>query len=145
MATRIVSAVLVLVLALALAGCASIPSGTVPQGNFLPKTAEQQRLADDALRQIQALYPPARTRLALAQPAADPFGAALLKGMRSAGYAVQEGGSEKAQDANGALPLVYVVDPLGAGMVRVMVTVGGTSISRAYIDQAAAGPWVRKE
>jgi hypothetical protein len=141
MATRIMAAALVL----ALAGCAATPSGTVPQGNFLPKTAEQQRLADDALHQIQSLYPPARTRLALAQPAADPFGAALLKALRSAGYAVQVGSPGKAQDGNGALPLVYVVDPLGAGMVRVMVTVGGTSISRAYIDQAPAGPWVRKE
>lgn len=141
MVPRILAAALVL----ALAGCASTPSGTVPQGNFLPKTAEQQRLADDALRQIQALYPPARTRLALAQPVADPFGAALLKGLRSAGYAVQEGAPGRAQDANSALPLVYVVDLLGAGMVRVMVTVGGTSISRAYTDQAAAGPWVRKE
>ena len=134
-----------LAVVLALGGCASTPKGAVPQGNFLPQTAQQQRLADDALRQLQALYLPAKTRLALAQPAADPFGAALLKGLRTSGYAVQEDGATPAQAANAPLPLRYVVDQLGGGLVRVMVTVGGTSISRAYTDQAAAGPWMRKE
>jgi hypothetical protein len=139
-AAKIQGTALALALALLLGGCASAPSAT-PQGNFLPKGAAQQGLADDALRKLQALYPPAKTRVALAQPAADPFGAALLQGMRGAGYAVQEGG----EAADGVLPLRYVVDQLGGGLVRVMVTLGGVSISRAYIDQAAAGPWVRKE
>ncbi|NML17011.1 conjugal transfer protein TrbH [Azohydromonas caseinilytica] len=132
-----------LVLSLALGGCASTPKG-VPQGNFLPQSVEQQWLAADTLRQLQVLYLPARTRLALAQPTTDPFGAALLKGLRTSGYAVQEG-AKAAQGTDGALPLRYVVDQLGGGLVRVMVTVGGTSISRAYANQAAAGPWMRKE
>lgn len=141
MSTRIQAAAALL--ALALAGCASGPKGGVPQGNFLPKTIQQQHLADDTLRKLQTLYLPAKTRLSLAQAPADPFGMALLKGLRSSGYAVQEGGAKPALD--GTLPLQYVVDQVGGGMVRVMVTVGSTSLSRAYIDQAAAGPWMRKE
>lgn len=144
MAAAKIQGIAALVLALALGGCASTPKGGVPQGNFLPQSVAQQRLADDTLRQLQALYPPAKTRVVLAQPATDPFGAALLKGLRSSGYAVQEG-AKAPPAADGALPLFYVVDQLGGGLVRVLVTVGKTSISRAYLDQAAAGPWMRKE
>ena len=140
-----IQAAAALAVALALGGCVTAPKGAVPQGNFLPQTVQQQRLANDALRQLQTLYLPARTNLALAQPVADPFGAALLKGLRSSGYAVQEAGTAPAQVANAPLPVRYVVDQLGGGLVRVMVTVGTTSISRAYLDQAAAGPWMRKE
>jgi hypothetical protein len=138
--SRIINAA---VLALALAGCA-IPGTAPPQGNFLPAGIDQSRLAADAVRQIVAVYPPARIRLALQQPADDPFGAALLQGLRASGYVVQEAG--KAPE--GALPLRYVADQAGP-LYRVMVAVGSQSLSRAYVAQGnalvPAGAWARKE
>jgi hypothetical protein len=131
------------VLALVLAGCAT-PRNEALQGNYLPAGVDQARLAADTVRQLVALYPPARTQLVLQQPARDPFGAALLQGLRASGYAVQEGG--KAPE--GTLPVRYVADQAGA-VVRVMVAVGSQALTRAYVPQGnalvPAGAWARKE
>ncbi|WP_298236557.1 conjugal transfer protein TrbH [uncultured Azohydromonas sp.] len=131
------------VFALVLAGCATSRT-EAPQGNYLPAGIDQPRLAADAVRQLVAVYPPARTRLVLEQPAKDAFGAALLQGLRASGYAVQEGG--KAPEDT--LPLRYVADQAGP-VFRVMVAVGSQSLARAYVPQGnalvPAGAWARKE
>lgn len=131
------------VLSLALAGCAATRTEP-PQGNFLPAGVDQPRLAADVVRQLVAIYPPARHRLALQQPATDPFGSALLQGLRASGYAVQE----TAKAPEGTLPLRYVADQAGP-VYRVMVAVGSQWLSRAFVQQGntlvPAGAWARKE
>jgi hypothetical protein len=148
-ARNILSAALVL----ALVGCAATPRTTAPQGNYLPGGIDQSRLAADAVRQLAALYPPARTSLRLQQPASDPFGTALLKGLRASGYAVTEDSAAPAKAAGApqgqaGMPLYYVADPAGP-VFRVMLTVGSESLTRAYVQLngtvVPAGQWVRKE
>lgn len=145
--------ILAAALVLALAGCASTPRTAAPQGNYLPDGIDQSRLAADAVRQLAALYPPARTSLSLQQPANDPFGAALLKGLRASGYSVAEVPATPAKAVGSAqaqprMPLYYVADPAGP-VYRVMLTVGSESLTRAYVQlngtMVPAGQWVRKE
>lgn len=168
---RRLSGVPLVVLALALGGCAT----TAPYGNFAGSRAalDQTSLARDTARQLAALYPPARTRFALQHPTSDAFGTALVGQLRSAGYAVGEAGpgtvsgdaaaapasagveSGRAVRAEGtptaeALPLRYVLDhDAGTGLYRLTLWVGTQSLARAYQEQnhvlVPAGYWVRKE
>ncbi|WP_066335865.1 hypothetical protein [Azohydromonas lata] len=135
-------------LALALAGCATTKNTDLPHGGFLPARIDPQPLVNDAVRQLSLLYPPAKTRLLLQQDAPDAFGQALLKTLRSSGYAVQE------KDAKGtpseAQPLRYIADQAtGLNLYRVVVAVGSQSLARAYTETngtlVPAGAWVRKE
>ena len=146
---------LMLALALSLAGCAA----KGPYGNFagaLPM--DDHRMADDTAQQLTALFPPASTRLKLDQPASDAYGSALVEKLRKAGYAIAVrheippivGQSAlKAWQAVPGTELHYVVDQLGAGNYRVSVQVGGQTLSRMYLAEnnrlAAAGYWARKE
>jgi hypothetical protein len=160
----------IVLFALGVAGCASTGApGSRVEGNFIahaPATLNET-LAADTVQRLVALYPPARTRFDLAQPAADAFGGALLDALRARGYAVMETppaakgapGTEPAQSdakpgaASGTPPglaLHYVLDaPAGLSLYRLTVTVGSTSLSRAYQAQnntvAPAGAWARRE
>ena len=152
--------------ALALGGCAT----TTPYGNFVPSAVavDQQPLAGEAAKQLAALWPPARTRLAMQQPTADAFGAALIGNLRAAGYAVLEYAPQKTPGEGRAadektsesvavvmpttatLPLRYVLDhDAGTGFFRLTLWVGAQSLTRAYVAQndalVAAGYWVRRE
>lgn len=146
-----------------LGGCAT----GRPHGNFVATSAalDQPALAAQATRQLAALWPPARTRFALTQPAADTFGAALVGQLRAAGYAVQEAGpvatvgspapetapvDPAAGMTSEALPLRYVLDhDAGTDLYRLTLSVGEQSITRAYLAQGGtarpAGAWVRRE
>lgn len=142
-----------------LGGCAT----GRPYGNFVATSAalDQPALAAQATRQLAALWPPARTRFALTQPAADTFGAALVGQLRAAGYAVQEAaagspalGTAPVDPAAGltseALTLRYVLDhDAGTDLYRLTLSVGEQSITRAYLAQGGtvrpAGAWVRRE
>ena len=75
-------------LAMALAGCAS----TAPYGNFAthPPAGLEERIAADTVKQLVALYPPARTRFHLGQPTPDAYGSALVEALRAKGYALEE-------------------------------------------------------
>ena len=150
--------------ALILGGCVNAP-GAAAYGNYtsgLP--AFNQKLAADAIQQLAALYPPARTRFNLAQPTPDPFGQALVAGLREKGYAVEEAkpagaiqpasALEKAASGTekgaAGLDLGYVVDQPGTGnLYRLTLAVGSQSLTRAYVAQDgsthAAGSWTRKE
>lgn len=148
-------------LALALGGCAT----TKPYGNFVAAsvTLDPQPLAAQAVGQLAALWPPARTRFELKQPTPDAFGVALVGKLRTAGYAVLEAGPTKPSAAGGAaqerrregapeesqdgeaaagtpapvaLPLRYVLDrDADSGLYRLTLWVGSQSITRPYLEQ----------
>ena len=131
----------------ALAGCAS----TAPYGNFAtePPAGLEERIVADTVKQLVALYPPARTRFHLGQPTPDAYGSALVEALRARGYALVEFKEAAPATALG-LSLHYVLDAAASpNLYRVMVTVGQKSLSRAYLAQndrvAPAGAWVRKE
>ena len=138
-------------LAMALAGCAS----TAPYGNFAthPPAGLEERIAADTVKQLVALYPPARTRFHLGQPTPDAYGSALVEALRAKGYALVEVKASPQEAAPATAPglsLHYVLDAVASpNLYRVTVMVGQKSLSRAYLAQnnrvAPAGAWVRKE
>ena len=143
-------------------GCATPqPSG---YGNFTQSVpaAMNQSLADDAVKQLAALYPPAATRLDLQQATPDAFGSLLVGSLRAKGYALLEfkPGAETAASpvtatatdraAGAGQPLRYILDQLDANLYRLTLLVGNQSLSRAYLAAQngtvhPAGAWVRKE
>lgn len=147
---------------LVLTGCAT---GTTAYGNYAAGSASfNQKLASDAIKQLVALYPPASTRFNIAQSTPDPFGTALVAGLRGKGYAVREsnpvGATQPAAPSDktasspetgvGGLDLRYLVDQQGTGnLYRLTLAIGSQSLTRAYVAQndsaQAAGSWVRKE
>lgn len=145
--------------ALVLAGCATPPA---PYGNFIGQAPAgyDRAIAEDAVRQLAAIYPPAATRFELQQATPDAFGKLLTASLRAKGYAVQEAGPTSAQGATArgeasaataaapALQLRYVLDR-PADLYRVTLTVGDQSLTRAYLAKndtlRPAGAWVRKE
>lgn len=150
----------VLLCVLGLAGCATPPAS---YGNFIGQAPAgfDRTLADDAVRQLAAVYPPAATRFEVRQATPDAFGRLLMTSLRGKGYAVREAGPTSvapgaaARGETGAtaatspvLPLQYVLDR-PAGLVRVTLMIGDQSLTRAYLAQndalRPAGAWVRKE
>mgnify|MGYP001563309250 FL=1 len=153
---------LVLGVGLVLAGCVS-PS---PYGYLVGGTVPLQmpeRLAQETVTRMEALYPPAHTRLSLTHPATDPYGVALLAALRRKGYGVMESRvttrrTPSTRDDRPApvvhteagIPFRYVVDgPFEDRLYRITIFIGNQSLSRVYrLDQqvlAQAGAWVRKE
>lgn len=155
----------VLGIGLLLAGCvSSSPYGYLVSGTVPPQMPE--RLAQDTVTRMEALYPPAHTRLALTHSATDPYGMALIEALRRKGYGVMESGVNTRMNPSTrddrpvavqavvshkeGLPFSYVVDgPFESGLYRVTLFIGSQSLSRVYrMDQqvfAQAGAWVRKE
>lgn len=148
---------LISALVLGLSGCAT----NSPYGNYAAAPAAYDKaMATDTVAHLVTMYPPALTRWNMMQPTEDAYGKALVELLRGRGYSVSEYAPEPAKTAQPAsqaalkpgTDLRYVVDSLApaADLYRVMVVVGGQSISRAYIPQktgtvAAAGSWSRKE
>ncbi|NOT13724.1 MAG: hypothetical protein HOP23_18185 [Methylococcaceae bacterium] len=112
-------------------------------------------LAADAIKQLQTLYPPARTKFNIGQsvPKTDSFGTSLVFQMREKGYAVQTLDSSQPAEALDGISTLYTVDKpassLFAGLYRVQLTVGKTILTRAYTagnDTAIpAGAWAKME
>jgi hypothetical protein len=146
--------------ALVLAGCATPPT---PYGNFIGQAPAgyDRTIAEDAVRQLAAVYPPAATRFEVRQATHDAFGRLLMASLRAKGYAVREAGPTSvaqgatarseagvAAAAGPVLPLRYVLDR-PADLVRVTLMIGDQSLTRAYLAQndalRPAGAWVRKE
>lgn len=156
---------LVLGVGFVLAGClSSSPYGYLVKGAVPPQMPE--RLAQDTVTRMEALYPPAHTRLALTHPATDAYGAALIGALRRKGYGVMESrvntrmnpstrddmpvAVPPAVSHKEGQPFGYVVDgPFEPRLYRVTVFIGSQSLSRAYrMDEqmiTQAGAWVRKE
>jgi hypothetical protein len=150
---------------LAACGTTSTSTGSV-YGNFIasvPATHEKH-MADDAARQLQLLYSPARTRLDLRQAPADGFGKQLVEQLRNQGYALQDVPPSPAApsqsgtpapaagtpDAVEGVPFNYVLDAIASPkLYRVTLVLGSQTITRAYVPQSEAvhpaGAWVRKE
>ena len=155
----------VLGIGLLLAGCLSpSPYGYLVSGTVPPQMPE--RLAQDTVTRMEALYPPAHTRLSLTHPATDAYGMALIEALRRKGYGVMEYRVNTRMNPStrddmpvavqpvvshkDGLPFGYVVDgPFESRLYRVTVFIGSQSLSRVYhMDQhvfAQAGAWVRKE
>jgi hypothetical protein len=121
-----------------------------PLGNFANNPAAiDQIIADDAVKQIVALYPPAKTSFELKQPTSDAFGNGLVSGLRKQGFALMESRHDEATIS--ALPLRYVLDKTGGEtrLYRLTVMVGDQSITRPYREQNStvvpAGYWAHKE
>ena len=150
----------VLLCAVGLAGCATAPP---PYGNFAQEAPAgyDRTVAEDAVRQLTVVHPPANTRFDLQQPTPDPFGTWLTQSLRAKGYAVQEGAAAPvaqgktvrgeggmAAGTPAVLPLRYVFDR-AADLYRITLLVGDQSLTRAYLAQNGAvhpaGAWVRKE
>jgi hypothetical protein len=152
--------------ALILAGCSTPASQEY--GNFSGNPpAYDQKIATDTIKQLLSLYPPAQTRFNIQQPTPDPFGAALIGGLRTNGYELLEhepAVNHQTQQARPAadnagkpgkaprkgLDLRYVLDQqAGGNLYRVTVTVGDQSLTRPYMTRndtlVPAGYWVRKE
>ncbi len=82
------SALLVLLIA-GLAGCASTPA-PAPYGNFVqaPVATDDKAMADDVVKKLAALYPPAKTRFNLQHSTPDAFGIAMVETMRAKGCVI---------------------------------------------------------
>jgi hypothetical protein len=137
-------------LALLVAGCATHP----PYGHFAASPAAvDEVMAADAVKQLTALYPPAKTRLTLAQPTPDLFGRALVKGLRQQGYALRElapQGAKTAPHAESGLALAYVLDDTESlSLYRLTLHIGSQALSRGYRLENGTGvpasAWTRRE
>lgn len=149
------------VLMVGLAGCATKPS----YGNFTQNTiaTDDKKIADDAIKKLVTLYPPAHTRFDLQHATPDPFGTYLVQSMRAKGYAVREfkpdrqpqvstgasAGSAAAQSLG--LPLSYIIDQAkDSDLYRLTLVINHQqSLDRVYQLKEGtiypAGYWVRKE
>jgi len=146
----------IVLLLVGLSGCATTQSR---YGNFLPPTsaAYNKTMAEDAVKQLLILYPPASTRFNLQQTTPDNFGITLVELMRAKGYALMEIKPElpaqrnsEAQNPSAGLSLRYVLDQVNSlNLYRVTLLVGNQSMTRAYLVQDStvhpAGLWSRKE
>jgi hypothetical protein len=137
-----------------LSGCATSQSKF---GNFLTPTsaALNKPMAEDAVKQLLILYPPARTRFNLQQATPDAFGIMLVESMRAKGYALMEIKPEipgqrnnEATNSPIGLSLQYVLDQVNSlNLYRVTLLVGNQTMTRAYMVQDStvqpAGLWSR--
>ena len=132
---------------LALAGCSSQQSGS-----FVANWPYSQSVADDTIKQMETLFPPASTRLEFPQmEKRDSYGKALIQGLRTAGYAVAEVPAASRPNA-GAGRIEYVLDqPKGTNIYRVVIKMGpSVTLSRPYVVATnnhlyPAGAWLFKE
>ena len=135
-----------------LSGCAAVRNdhfSTTPVPVALGNS-----LAADAIKQLQALYPPAQTQFNIGQPVpkTDSFGTSLVLQMRKKGYAVQAYDPTQPAAVAG-LSTHYTVDKpassLFRGLYRVQLTVGKAILTRAYTagnnTAVPAGAWAKME
>ncbi len=104
-------------------------------------------MAEDAVGQLCAVYPPAKTALKIENKVEDPTGKALIRELRHKGFEVYQG---VAPEDKAPLPTYYVLDQLGKDTWRLTIGIGKRQLSRPYhIAQGAlvvaAGSWTYKE
>jgi type IV secretion system protein TrbH len=144
--------VFIVVLALVMSGCATLGN----YGSFLPEDQKvvEVKIADDAVKQLIELYPPAKSRFNMKHETKGVFGITLVQKLREAGYAVEEFTKREttamANSVGDGLDLGYILDVAGApDFYRLTMMVSNQSISRPYIrqdtDVLPAGYWARKE
>lgn len=151
-------------LVVGLAGCATTAPSTY--GNFARNApaAFSQTMADDAVKQLVAVYPPASTRFDLQHATPDAFGSSLVESLRAKGYALLEfksamqtsaasvttDAAATTTPATAGKPLRYILDQTESNLYRVTLLLGNQSLTRAYSATQngtlyPAGAWVRKE
>jgi hypothetical protein len=140
-------------LAAGVGGCAVTPPrvAMAPPSEMLVATT-QADIVDVMVR----LYPPAHTRLSLAEPARDALGQALVVALRGRGYAIEEPDVKSRRKAKegpaGGLAFAYRVAAVHSDDIyELLVTVGKTRLSRVYAlgnegnVLVPAGDWARRE
>jgi hypothetical protein len=146
----------IVLLLVGLSGCVTTQSR---YGNFLPPTsaAYNKTMAEDALKQLLILYPPASTRFDLQQTTPDTFGTTLVETMRVKGYALLESNPElpvrrsnKTQNSPTGTSLRYILDQVNSlNLYRVTLLIGNQAMTRAYRVQDStvhpAGLWSHQE
>lgn len=142
---------LILILALISSGCASKPA---IYGNHSVDSTRinLSQIANMATQAVVTLYPPATIRLELQYPTHDGFGAALVKGLRTNGYALLES-NERTDKTTGearSLPLRYTLDSIGnSNLFYLRLWIGTESLSRIYQNNrdyaSPIGAWVHKK
>jgi uncharacterized protein YceK len=138
-----------LVIPLLLSGCA-----TTLYRNYMPDAhpSAQSDMAEDTLNRLATIYSPARTQFDIEQSAQDPYGHALIHGLRGAGYAVKEC-SPDASVAKSVNPSVktlnYVVDRINAVYTRISIRIGDRILTRGYHfdghHYSPAGDWTGED
>ena len=80
--------IIVVFMLLSLTGCTT----NKMYGNFVknPVEIDQRKIAEDTVKKIVELYPPAKTHFELKQTTSDMFGTALVHYLRDQGYAITE-------------------------------------------------------
>lgn len=139
---------LIVGLFMALTGCAAQQQ----TGSFVPNWPYSQSVADDTIKQMGILFPPASTRLEFAQvEKRDSYGKALISGLRTAGYAVAEVPAASRPGA-GAGRIEYVLDqPEGTNIYRLVLKIGpSATLTRPYVVATndrlyPAGAWLFRE
>ncbi len=144
---------LIMVLLFLLSGCVT----TTQYGNYVEDNSETHNsiIASDAAYQLMQIYPPASTKLNMLHVAEDSFGTALIKSLRTGGYAIQEhktsslGQPENTATAdNNGAALAYIFDQ-SSDVYRLSVMIDKKILTRAYMpfeDKIQpAGSWVLKE
>ena len=146
-------------LALLLAGLCGCATTQSRYGNFLPPTpaAYHKTMAEDAVKQLLILYPPASTRFDLQQTTPDMFGTTLVETMRVKGYALLESNPElparrsnKTQNSPTGTSLRYILDQVNSlNLYRVTLLIGNQAMTRAYRVQDSTvhpgGLWSHQE
>jgi len=142
---------LMLILLFALAGCA-----TTQYGNYVEDNSETHNsiIASDAAYQLMQIYSPASTRFNMQHPTTDPFGAALIRSLRTGGYAIQENsksslaGSDNTTEKNNGATLAYIFDQ-SSDVYRLSIMIDEKILTRAYMPHeegvVPGGSWVLKE
>ena len=134
-----------------LAGCAATPSRYGTYG--VVDAAASTAVANDAVMQLVALFPPALNRLDMQQSATDAFGGALTAGLRAKGYAVASyvppRNGAAAPPAKGT-PFAYTLTQQGnSNTYFLTLFVGSQTLSRIYVGENngayPAGAWAHKE
>jgi type IV secretion system protein TrbH len=152
--------IIIMSAALLVSACAS-PG---PWGNYADaRPGYNAQMAEDAYKQLAAVYPPAKTHLTIDHPVDDPFGILLIGKLRRAGYAVEESKPATSKGSKGhgsnapnqaaptvaGLPFHYVVDRIASTGYRVSLRVGGQALNRVYqssgSELAPAGYWAKQE
>lgn len=146
--------IIFLALSLFLTGCVT----SSQYGNFVDASSallfNQKKIADDTVKQLVRLYPPAKTTLILKQTitGSDLFGQALVQDLRAKGYALLESHPQTVSDTNtpAGLPLRYTLAKTDTNSFTIMMVIGDKKLTRPYDlthdgKTVATGYWVRKE
>lgn len=144
---------ILLFVALNLCSCA------IPQyGSFVDSSdkIDTTVIATDSVDQLARIFPPAKTRIAFAQPTNDQFGKTLVEQLRQRGYAIREfikrspfrsnsADSEEYMPNETGLRFNYVIDRFKeSDTYRISITVDDVTITRAYIGVTHSEGFGRK-